>query len=219
MTFIIRVYFISFLLVHSVYADSLTVGSGKSMIKKENIDSIDSLEINIPIDIHIQKSPSLSNQYFILHIDDNLLGHINIKKIKNKLLITSSRSFQTKSKFSIYFYINTLENITLKSSSDINIKNIAFDKLTFNIDGAIDLKSNNVQIHILNINADGSYNLDFEDSSIKNAKLNLKGAGEVIINIKDYLFIKSKAVSNIYYLGTPIIEKDINFTTTIERLD
>jgi len=190
-----------FLFFSFANANELIEGSGVEDIKKESFKNITKFNIKTSIDTSVIKS---KNSYYILIGDDNIIDEINISFANNELIVSTDKSFKTKSDLKLYIYIDKIKSIRVNGAMDLNFKSLNEKSLDIIANGTIDISATNKSfVDRLSVVTNGAVDVDFKNLKSKTTKLNLSGVGDVVITSLRKPEISAKDSHDILNLYNP----------------
>ena len=200
-------------------------GSGETVKKILNLETINKIELAIDADVEIIKGDT---QKIEIEGQQNIIDNIKTNVQSGKWLIEFDKKVSNHSKLIVYITLPDIEEIVLSGSGDIYSED-TFDvnNLTLKIPGSGDIdllfNSENADISIsgsgdiyseggtinqtISISGSGSYSA-FRFFSNK-SEIEISGSGDCKVNAQDNLFVTLSGSGNVYYKGNPSVNSVI----------
>ena len=210
-----KIFIITFFIIGCLSAN-INVDSNKLLMKTMSLIDINKVFVHCPLDINIHKS---DDEKLLLQADKNTIKNIDVIFKNNSLNIECNKSFNTKNVIVVDLFVRKIKKVDLKGSINLFLDNIEEEDFSLFIEGSITVTSNLSKIKNFFLNTNGSFVINLKNLATAKSKLNLFGTGDIYLSVEKYLFVKSEAVSNIYFKGNPIIKKDLNFMTILEEVN
>ncbi|MCK5829945.1 MAG: DUF2807 domain-containing protein [Methylococcales bacterium] len=189
---------------YSSGSSGLIQGNGQVITAKRVLGEFDKLSVSTLVDVEYFASES---NWLELTADDNITPIISSLINDNTLSIDTDQSYSTKSKIYLKIYgPATLQKITVKGSTDVNLKGVTGDLLEINLSGTSQVTAQG-SVQNLIIKTSGSSDANTKELLANNVTIMTKGSTDIIVTVKKELDVSTKGISNITYYGQP---KSIN---------
>jgi len=210
------------------------VGDGEISIQDRSINSFNQLHVSGSFELFINQGDQEELQ---LKMDNNLTAYISSKIKDSTLEIWSTENLKSNNPIQIYVTVNNINNITTSGAVEIETKGkLALDKLTITSSGATDVKMDiqtsklelntsgasetNLTGHTnqLSISLSGAGKLNTLQMETQQATVQISGAGEAKIAVKQQLNVQISGAGSVKYKGNPEVTKSISGVGTITQI-
>lgn len=217
------------------------VVEGEGSITTNTFDTgrFHTVRIDMPSVIDIKMSAD--SQYIVdVNANDNIHEHIHVETDNGILKIYTDDIVYSDTDIHISILVPELKRLDLNGATDVTVKDaINTERFELNIDGASKVSLNQVGTDEFLTDLSGASELNIEGGSVKRAqilvngvgdiqakdlrcdyaKIDVKGAGKVRLNIKDTLDATIDGAGSIDYQGTPHVISDIQGTGKITDMN
>jgi hypothetical protein len=180
-------------------------GSGKSVTVKRELPTFTSVEIRTSgkLTINVGKAAPLE-----ITADDNIAPILKTEVIGERLLITSEKTFSTKS--DLKFSVGTVElkSLTILGSADCAITGIAGDAFALDINGSGDAKLEG-RIVKFTVSVNGTGDVDALKLAARTATITIAGSGDVKTAASESLTATIMGTGDVEYAGSPKVTKTV----------
>lgn len=189
-------------------------GSGKSVTVKREIATFTSVEIRTSgkLEITLGKAAPLE-----ITADDNIAPLIKTEVTGGKLLITSDKSFTTKSDLKFTVGAAELKSLLVLGSANANITGVSGDALAIEISGSGDAKLQG-KIERLTVNIKGSGDVEALKLTARNATVSIAGSGDIEVNATESLTASIMGSGDVKYAGSPKVTKNVTGTGEVKQV-
>jgi hypothetical protein len=235
-------YFIVLMLFASVIVFSTSCnyikpveGNGKFIkVDRALKDDFTSIEIsgNFNMVLTQDSLPKLS-----IEADENLMDYIETKVKNHKLIIKNKKRITSAKDITIFLTINQLKQmelsgaVVLRSSGKINL-----DEISLELSGAsnvnMDLNCSTLNAHCngsstlkligaavsAEIETSGACDIDNSQMVIESMKMEVSGAGKIIVNVLTKLDVKVSGAAVVEYMGTPEVHKEVSGAGSVNKI-
>lgn len=216
---IVTVFFISsFFLTSS--CDALgEKGNGKVSRQERKVDSFNALEVGGGFDVFLTQG---TPQSVIIEADENLMDVIETEVQGNTLKISNNRSIKNAKSLKIFITVPEITSLELSGAVDLQTQNkLTGSTIEISISGASDSKVELAVQHLVlgssggskiqligsasNVKMDVSGAVDVHAFDLLTDKfdLDMSGAGEAEINVKNELIADISGAASVRYRGDP----------------
>jgi len=150
------------------------------------------------------------NQYIRVEADDNIIDDVITRKDDGVLVVGLDDGSYEDVTVRVYVSLKNIESISIEGAGDIIAQNSIYsDELDCIINGAgnIDLEGEGSD---LNCTLNGSGNINAFDFLTEECIARIHGAGNIYVNVSDYLDASVSGVGNIVYDGNPEVKSHIS---------
>ena len=201
-------------------------GSGNLSAEERMLPGFDRVLAEGPLDVIISQG---SEQYVEVEADDNLLPYIRTSVRGGQLKISTTRSFRTRNTVTVYITLTALEALEVRGSGNIFGETaLSGDQLMLEINGSgdvdMELYYNQIESYT---NGSGNFRLSGEtvDQYIRingsgdyraanllslNTEVDIRGSGNCIVSVSDYLRADIRGSGDIMYYGDPDVEGSVH---------
>jgi hypothetical protein len=178
---------------------SCIAGNGKVKAERRQIDRIDSIALDGPVDLAFTCSGS---QFVRVTADENILPLITTKVTGTKLHIGSSGDFSTRNDILVEVEMPSLVDLTIHGSGNVEIEKIRQPLLHINHSGhgRVDV-SGQVDQFTAELNESGDINAG--GLVAKTVMLSLNGSGDIIAHASEAVRARLKGNGDIRIAGQP----------------
>lgn len=199
-----------------VYGGSLVKGSGR--IKKESRKLAPFKSVKVLTSIDVDYHPDGIYQVE-LSGDDNVIPIIKTHVEAGELIINSERNFQVDQSLTVAVSAPHLQALAINGASDTMVDGLKEDAFSLTISGSGDVKLSG-QVKHAQITVTGSGDVDAAELMCDFADVQLQGAGDIDIFVKEKLSAEILGSGTITYYGGPTaIEKQVLGSGEIEAGD
>ncbi|MFY7999084.1 MAG: head GIN domain-containing protein [Candidatus Kapaibacteriota bacterium] len=168
--------------------------------------------------------------------DDNLLEDITTTVRGNTLYIETKQNISPKTKLRLRIATQNLEDVQSSGASDLIIKGVNNDKLSISTSGAGSVKASvktgklsvetsgagNVDIsgsaNTLDVETSGAAEIKARDLQVKNARIEVSGAGDVEVRVSEELNVSVSGAGDIRYYGNPkTVSKEVSGAGSVSK--
>lgn len=236
MRVLVSVLMVTLLLSNCLYSERVR-GSGRSVTWEENYSGFSQLDFSNSIEAEVEYGDDYK---IVLSIDDNLRDYVDINNQGEKLYLGLRDNVSySKVNFKVHITMPKISSLDASGASEVQISGFKSKQdLTLDLSGATELEG---FIHVgdlfldvsgasevefigsaenLKIEGSGASELDFSDFKVETAHIDLSGASEVVVNVRERLSVDCSGASEVKYYGDPRMG-DINSSgaSRIRRLD
>lgn len=191
------------------------VGSGKLKTESRPVANFHAINSSIVGDVIITQT---GKEALKLSTDDNILPYLKTRIDNGTLYIEFAQhvSLQATQGIKIEVDVNTLSDIDIAGTADVQANQIAGDALNVTLSGTGNTKLSG-HVTDLKWTLSGSGDLDATHLQAKSATIEISGTGNGIVNASDQLSIDISGTGNIKYLGSPKIQQSVSGTGSVSQ--
>jgi Putative auto-transporter adhesin, head GIN domain len=134
--------------------------------------------------------------------DENIVPIITTKVEGNTLIISTSKSYQTKNSVKVMIQAPNIDTITTRGSGDVTLKTTTVDTLTLSTTGSGDITATG-NSKTVNLESTGSGDISAENLTGENVTATNGGAGNIDLRATKTLNASNDGSGNITYSGNP----------------
>lgn len=208
-------------------------GNGNIVEVKHDVDDFNEIDISGVFEVELIKGGSKVE----VITDENLHEHISIKSDVGELDINTNDKYLQSDQLLLRIFYDDLEEIdvsgAIQITSDKTIKSKSFEfDVSGACDGELDFDVKNLEVEIsgggeltLSGEADeahfkisGAGDIDAMELEVKEASIDVTGAGEVEIAVSDKLDVDVTGAGDVKYKGDPVITKSISGAGEVKQV-
>ncbi|MFH1195225.1 MAG: head GIN domain-containing protein [bacterium] len=181
-------------------------GSGRIVSETRSVSECYGLILRYTGNVYLTQD---DHQYIRVEADDNIIEDVIARKSDGNLVVGLQDGSYDDVTVRIYVSLKTIDLISIDGAGDISVQNfIESDDLDCTISGAgnIYLKGNGENLYC---GINGSGNIDAFDFTTEECTARVHGAGNIYVNVSDYLDASISGVGNIVYGGDPEVKSQI----------
>ena len=212
---------------------------GSGVVVSESRDVAPFNNINTSGDFILNITQSATNSLTIA-ADDNIQEYIKSEVsdgtlkvyIKNGVNLLPSKGIVLNVSISDFESLDNSGAVTVKSQNTLSLGNLLLNlsgsselslnlnalNVTANMSGATSLDFNGNISNKLKITLSGTGSVESENCPSKSAEISISGSGDARINVIDSLSVNIAGSGNIYYKGSPVINKTISGTGSVTQI-
>lgn len=188
---------------------NLLRGNGNIASEKRELPPFESVSVTGSFDLEVTLSNGAKPEALI-KADSNLLENIKTSVEDGQLKISSVGSYSPTRKIIIILTAPSLKALLCEGSNNISAGLFASEAFTLKNLGGCNLIGLSGKVKELQVQLGGASKLDSQALSADTAVLNLSGAAECMVNVKNSIKAKASGASKIFYNGTPEITKELS---------
>jgi len=201
-------------------------GSGDLIVEERVVSDFDRIMVEGSLDVIIRQGTA---QFVEVEADDNLQPYIRTSVRGGQLRISNTRSFRSRNDIKVYVTLTVLDALEIRGSGNVFGETIIEgDDLYLEVDGSGDMDmelyyneinseingSGNFRLsgetleQVVRINGSGDYRA--ADLLSAEADISIRGSGNSIASVSDYLRAEIRGSGDIIYYGNPDVDSYIN---------
>jgi hypothetical protein len=180
-------------------------GSGKSTTVKRELPAFTSVEIRTSgkLTIIVGKAAPLE-----ITADDNIEPILKTEVTSGRLVITSDKTFSTKTDLKFSVGVAELRSLAILGSADATVTGVAGDALAIDINGSGDAKLEG-KIDKLTVSVKGTGDVEALKLAARSATITIAGSGDVKTAASESLTATIMGTGDVEYAGSPKVTKTI----------
>lgn len=209
-------------------------GNGNVINENREVTSFNKIDISGGYEVVMNQG---DKEQLEIEIDENLLEYIKTEVKNNTLFISSEESFGRTEALKLYITVVNIEDLEVSGAIELTNKGTYIGKeLDIDVSGAADI---NLDLELERLTMDlsgasettlkgsaddfeielsGAGELDAEKFKTQHTVLDISGAGEAIVFVKETLDVEISGAGSVRYKGNPTIKKDISGAGSIKEL-
>ncbi len=186
--------------------DNLIKGNGKIEKEERMLPTFDSIKCNGAFNVNVvcQKD----SQSCEVKTDSNLLQYIQTSVEKNVLIISTTKSLETKKFIIISIGVKNLKSLVSSGASEIKITKMDNDSCKLELEGAGDISVVG-ESKKLSLKMSGASDVKLKDLKTQNTEVEMSGAGSASVYVSEVLNIVMRGAGDLTYYGKPKVNKKI----------
>lgn len=177
-------------------------GNGDYVNTLRKLPAFESISVRGSFDVNIKLLPACRNEIQI-NADSNLTDNVKAIVEKGELKIFPEKSYSSSLKISIILKASSLGTLSVEGANSITAGPLASDIFTLKSPGGCNTISFSGTVRELNMQLGGASKLDAGQLCADNAALNLSGAAEAVIQVKNTIKLKASGAAKVFYVGKP----------------
>ena len=201
-------------------------GSGDLIVEERVVSDFDRIMVEGSLDVIIRQGTA---QFVEVEADDNLQPYIRTSVRGGQLRISNTRSFSSRNDIKVYVTLTELDALEIRGSGNVFGETIIEgDDLYLEVDGSGDMDMELYYNEINSeINGSGNFRLsgetleqvvringsgDYRAAGLLSAEadISIRGSGNSIVSVSDYLRAEIRGSGDIIYYGNPDVDSYIN---------
>ena len=175
------------------------LGDNKLTTITRTLSDFNSVIVNIPFTVNITCN---GNHSVEISADTNITPLISTEIKNSTLVISTTKSFNTKSKITISVNAPQLNSIQCSGAGNLTVIEINTDKLNVTANGAAEISLTG-KVQNFQLNSAGSSTINAKNLISKDTKLQMTGAGEAQIFASNNLNAHITGAADVTYYGNP----------------
>ncbi len=196
-------------------------GSGDVIKEDRSLSGFHSIEVSDGVDVYIEQG---NKESVVVRADDNLVNMIETKVVGETLVIDAKGSYRKSKAFEVFVTLKDLNRleayggsdvyglsemqldeleIVMKGGSDLEME-ITAQKMNCTLRGASDAQLKGSVDHLI-VDARGASDLEAKRLIVNVCELEMSGASDAEVTVKEEIDAKASGSSDIYYRGNPKI--------------
>lgn len=175
-------------------------------------------------------------EYATIEFDENLMHHIETESVNNTLIIHTDKTLYSKRDININVHYKEIDHINATSFAEIIFATpYQGDRLRLNVSGTCEM-AGSVFANALDMDITGAAEIDLKGKvksmrgEISGAgtlngfelltdtcRMDITGAGEVKLNVQDYLKVGVTGAAEVTYKGSPMVEQHVTGAGEIKK--
>lgn len=193
--------------------ESAVKGSGNYVTETRKVEAYDAIELRIPANMRV----SIGKETPItIEADDNVMPLIKMEVRKGKLIISSTRQYETKQGPNIEVTVARLTAVEVVGAGDMWVTKLDNESLSAAATGAADLhlsgKTKNLSVAVT-----GAADVFAYELQAQNANATLTGAADANLSVAESLNVTLTGACDLNYRGNPKVTKTIIGTGDVKR--
>jgi len=174
-------------------------GDNKLTTITRTLSDFNTVRVNIPFNVNITCN---GNRSVDISADSNIAPLISTEIQNSILVISTTKSFNTKNEITISVNAPQLNSIQCSGAGNLTVTEINTDKLNVTANGATEISLTG-KVQNFQLNSSGSSTINAKNLISKNTKLQMTGAGEAQIFASNNLNAQITGAADVTYYGKP----------------
>ena len=209
-------------------------GNGNLITSEKSVSSFEKINLSSSAEVRFNSSQEYRA---VVTVDSNLLEYIEVYTRGNSLNVGTKSGNYSFTKYLVEVYCPTVNSVSVSGSGRFNgIDSINVSTFTSSvsgsgrIEGTVESETFSAQIsgsgkiivtgngRNSDIDISGSGKFDGDEFNINKAAVRVSGSGKANINVSEYLNASISGSGNVYYYGSPKIDKKITGSGRLKKM-
>ena len=189
-------------------------GSGNVTTETRSVSGFSEVALSGAGNLTIRQTGSES---LTIEAEDNVIPYIDTTVENNRLTITTRNNIPTPTQPINYeLTVKDLSALQLLGAGTIDASGLSINSLNATASGAGYMKVAG-QVNSQDVTVLGAGNYQAPDLQSKQAKINISGAGNAVVNVSEKLDASISGAGSVEYIGNPTVNRNVTGVGSIRR--